>query len=645
MLRWDSYRTVYGAELRAAAREYSDHGWTVVGGGPAGLLLATGSSLDVLEMPAAVGRLVCAQLRAAGVSVPVAATPTGRWWYPVTTGGTLPDSLREGPDVVLHTGGAAFSPRRRRRPTAGSTGGSPPRSPATVRHRFVRSSTAVLAAADSARARPPPRSGRRCVLVAWPGAVPAAADRRSAPGTTGKHSNEPSHRTSAEPRFRRHVEKSSPVRRPRGHFSLAALPHPPSRPGPVVRGHRPRPEPAPARGDRHYGFVQTHDPPRPARTPPARPPGQRRVAVEVGLGVGGPTDKARDLRRMKRFATGLAARRRGDLPGRPLVGGQRRARLGRLRPGDGRGRDGRCAGRLVRRHRALPAPAGAADPAHGDHPDARRTCSATASATSSARTSSPRTWCATSSPASRSPRGSGEWIGQEANADRVTAELATAARGVVTVLRDDDVQEVIEQVLVRKLMERPLGPPLGAVLQGVLADGAHHRLVDLVCDRAYDWVTEQPGDGAADRPRAGAGLDAAVPRRHRRRQGVRRGAELRVGGEDRPGAPAAQGHRHVPRRVRRRPAAATPRRSSASSGSSTRSSSTPTCRSSSARRGSTVKKLCSTPRRRRRAKPRSASRLHAFQLLRSLSEQAPTMASLRRIPVFLAHALNRRMSS
>lgn len=83
----------------------------------------------------------------------------------------------------------------------------------------------------------------------------------------------------------------------------------------------------------------------------------------------------------------------------------------------------------------------------------------------------------------------GAWVGQEANADRITAELATAARGVVTVLRDDDVQEVIEQVLVRELMEQPVGPPLGTVLQGVLADGAHHHLVDLVCDRAYDWVS------------------------------------------------------------------------------------------------------------------------------------------------------------
>jgi uncharacterized membrane-anchored protein YjiN (DUF445 family) len=82
----------------------------------------------------------------------------------------------------------------------------------------------------------------------------------------------------------------------------------------------------------------------------------------------------------------------------------------------------------------------------------------------------------------------GEWIGQVPNADRVTAELAAAARGVVTVLRDDAVQEVIDQVLVRKLLERPIGPPLGTVLEGVLTDGAHHRLVDLVCDRAYDWV-------------------------------------------------------------------------------------------------------------------------------------------------------------
>lgn len=107
MLRWESYRAVYGAELRAAAREYSDHGWPVVGACTAGLLLATGTTLDVIEVPAAVGREVCAQLRAAGLAVPVAATPTGRWWFPVAPGAMLPAWLQERADVVVHTDGAA----------------------------------------------------------------------------------------------------------------------------------------------------------------------------------------------------------------------------------------------------------------------------------------------------------------------------------------------------------------------------------------------------------------------------------------------------------------------------------------------------------------------------------------------------------
>ena len=67
----------------------------------------------------------------------------------------------------------------------------------------------------------------------------------------------------------------------------------------------------------------------------------------------------------------------------------------------------------------------------------------------------------------------GGWLAEPVNAERVTAELATAARGVVTVLRDEDVQEVLEQVVVRQLMSQQWGPPLGRVLSGVLSDGAH----------------------------------------------------------------------------------------------------------------------------------------------------------------------------
>jgi uncharacterized membrane-anchored protein YjiN (DUF445 family) len=82
----------------------------------------------------------------------------------------------------------------------------------------------------------------------------------------------------------------------------------------------------------------------------------------------------------------------------------------------------------------------------------------------------------------------GAWLGQRHNADRVTAELATAMRATVMILRDEDVQAVLETAVVKRLVDRPWGPPLGKLLGQVLADGSHHKLVDLVCDRAYDWV-------------------------------------------------------------------------------------------------------------------------------------------------------------
>jgi hypothetical protein len=103
---WDSYRAVYGAELRAAAREFDDHGWPVVEASPTSLLLVTGAALDVVEMSAACGRQVCAQLRDTGSVVAVAATPTGSWWFPVTPGAVLPAELYEADDVALRTAGA-----------------------------------------------------------------------------------------------------------------------------------------------------------------------------------------------------------------------------------------------------------------------------------------------------------------------------------------------------------------------------------------------------------------------------------------------------------------------------------------------------------------------------------------------------------
>jgi len=102
---WDSYRAVYGAELRAAAVEYEEHGWPLVAGPGADLLLDTGTVLDVLEVPAEVGRRVCATLRDRGMVVPVASTPQDTFWFPMTPNHSLPAELSLHTDVVLHTDG------------------------------------------------------------------------------------------------------------------------------------------------------------------------------------------------------------------------------------------------------------------------------------------------------------------------------------------------------------------------------------------------------------------------------------------------------------------------------------------------------------------------------------------------------------
>jgi uncharacterized membrane-anchored protein YjiN (DUF445 family) len=84
----------------------------------------------------------------------------------------------------------------------------------------------------------------------------------------------------------------------------------------------------------------------------------------------------------------------------------------------------------------------------------------------------------------------GGWLSQPENAERVTSELATVVRAAVRVLRDEDVQAIMEQAVAKRIIERPWGPPLGKILAGVFADGAHHKLVDLMCDRGYEWVRD-----------------------------------------------------------------------------------------------------------------------------------------------------------
>ena len=175
-------------------------------------------------------------------------------------------------------------------------------------------------------------------------------------------------------------------------------------------------------------------------------------------------------------------------------------------------------------------------------------------------------------------------------------------RGVVTVLRDDDVQEVIDQVLVRKLLERPAGPPLGTVLEGVLADGSHHRLVDLSATAPTTGWRRTTTPCCASCP---SGRRAGRPGSSTTSSPTGCSSRCRTSrGRSRP-TRSTRCARRSTRSSSSSPAtcSATRRRSSASSGSSSRSSSTPTCSGfigqawNDGQDGS-----CSTPRRTRRAR-------------------------------------------
>ncbi|WP_373203125.1 DUF445 domain-containing protein [Mycobacterium marinum] len=81
----------------------------------------------------------------------------------------------------------------------------------------------------------------------------------------------------------------------------------------------------------------------------------------------------------------------------------------------------------------------------------------------------------------------GKWLADSGHAQRVAAEAATVLRVLVELLRDDDVQHVIDRMIVRRIAEPQWGPPVGRVLQTVLAENRQEALIQLLADRAFQW--------------------------------------------------------------------------------------------------------------------------------------------------------------
>jgi uncharacterized membrane-anchored protein YjiN (DUF445 family) len=57
-------------------------------------------------------------------------------------------------------------------------------------------------------------------------------------------------------------------------------------------------------------------------------------------------------------------------------------------------------------------------------------------------------------------------------------------------VRDEDMVVLVEEALVPRLMEEPISPLAGSLLEEIVRDRAHQGLVDLALDEAYRWLTE-----------------------------------------------------------------------------------------------------------------------------------------------------------
>jgi uncharacterized membrane-anchored protein YjiN (DUF445 family) len=84
----------------------------------------------------------------------------------------------------------------------------------------------------------------------------------------------------------------------------------------------------------------------------------------------------------------------------------------------------------------------------------------------------------------------GAWLAQTDNSRRVVDELSSVLRIGLSRVRDDDMVVLVEEALVPRLMEEPISPLAGSLLEEIVRDRAHQGLVDLALDEAYRWLTE-----------------------------------------------------------------------------------------------------------------------------------------------------------
>ncbi len=86
----------------------------------------------------------------------------------------------------------------------------------------------------------------------------------------------------------------------------------------------------------------------------------------------------------------------------------------------------------------------------------------------------------------------GRWLSVPDNAHRVVDEVAEVAAIGLGKVTDEHVEDLVANAILPRIVEEPIAPLLGGLLDEVVRDDLHHPLVDLALAELHEWLLKNP---------------------------------------------------------------------------------------------------------------------------------------------------------
>lgn len=85
-----------------------------------------------------------------------------------------------------------------------------------------------------------------------------------------------------------------------------------------------------------------------------------------------------------------------------------------------------------------------------------------------------------------------KWLSDPANARRLGNEVAVAAQGLLTLLSDDDIKDLLEKLAKRHVFEPEWAPAIGRVGEQLVAADQQRPAIDALLIKAEEWLLQHP---------------------------------------------------------------------------------------------------------------------------------------------------------